>query len=112
MQVFDPESIDLLFLLNQRLGSFYVFFFYCRIFHSVADFFNLQPEWVWYPAFFLAVLFSINTLIDLARYAIPILQWTHQPIQLSPKERDLLGVNKNGKVKELGNVTVPSGNVF
>ncbi|XP_033647233.1 transmembrane protein 209-like [Asterias rubens] len=65
------------------------------IFHSVADFFNLQPEWVWYPAFFLAVLFSINTLIDLARYAIPILQWTHQPIQLSPKERDLLGVNKN-----------------
>ncbi|XP_038067904.1 transmembrane protein 209-like [Patiria miniata] len=64
-------------------------------FHSMADFFNLQPEFVWYPACFLAVLFSINTLVDLAKYVLPIMQWTHQPILLSPQERNLLGVNEN-----------------
>ncbi|XP_022081205.1 transmembrane protein 209-like isoform X1 [Acanthaster planci] len=64
-------------------------------FHSLADFFNLQPQFVWYPVCFLAVLFSINTVVDLARYALPIMQWTHQPIHLSLQERNLLGVNEN-----------------
>ena len=53
---------------------------------------------------FLAVLFSINTLVDLAKYFIPIMQWTHQPIQLSPQERNLLGVNENGALRNFSSL--------
>lgn len=49
----------------------------------------------WYLLFGLAVLFSVNFVVDFAKFIIPTVQGIRYPVELSPYERDILGVRNN-----------------
>ncbi|XP_070558588.1 transmembrane protein 209-like [Ptychodera flava] len=64
-------------------------------FGSIARFFEWTHPSVWYIECGLALLFSLNTMVDFARYLGPTTGLTQQPIALSPQQKQLLGVKQN-----------------
>lgn len=72
-----------------------VFCFLEMTFHSAMDFFDVSHPSLWYMTCAFTVLFTFNALVDLWRYILPTLQGVRHPIQLSPLEKDILGVQDN-----------------
>ncbi|XP_002730812.1 transmembrane protein 209-like [Saccoglossus kowalevskii] len=64
-------------------------------FGSIARFFEIDHPAIWYIELFLATLFTLNAVVDFARYLGPTTGLTQQPIALSPQQRRLLGVGPN-----------------
>ncbi|XP_077982118.1 transmembrane protein 209-like isoform X2 [Glandiceps talaboti] len=64
-------------------------------FSSIARFVELEHQSTWYIACALAAVFTINTIVDFAKYLGPTTGLTQQPIILSPQQRTLLGVKQN-----------------
>ncbi|XP_072038570.1 transmembrane protein 209-like isoform X2 [Amphiura filiformis] len=67
-------------------------------FHTVGEFFEVHHPSIWYVACALAVLFTINTVVDLGKFLVPTIRRVQDPIHLSPMEKSLLGV----KDKDVG----------
>lgn len=57
---------------------------------SVANYLHWTHPSLWYTECFLAAIFTVNTVIDLVRYLIPVV--APNPVELTTKQQKLLGV--------------------